>query len=89
MRLFPPAHLSQHIQGAVAMKVMKFGGTSVATAQRIETVARLVTEASRSDRVGVVVSAVAGVTNLLVESSKAVLAGSAAREYVDSIPFDS
>jgi aspartokinase/homoserine dehydrogenase 1 len=65
------------------MKVMKFGGTSVATAQRIETVASLVADASRKERVGVVVSAVAGVTNLLVESAGAVLSGAQVREYVD------
>lgn len=65
------------------MKVMKFGGTSVANAQRIETLARLVAAAARTERVGVVVSAVAGVTNLLVDSSTKVLGGAPVREFVD------
>lgn len=65
------------------MKVMKFGGTSVASAERMETVARLVAEAARADRVGLVVSAMAGITNLLVQSPKAVLSGATAREFVD------
>jgi aspartokinase/homoserine dehydrogenase 1 len=65
------------------MKVMKFGGTSVANAQRIETMAQLVAEASRTERVGLVVSAVGGVTNLLVESSRAAVGGANVRTYVD------
>ena len=46
------------------MKVMKFGGTSVGSAQRIKSVAGLVTEAGCPL---VVLSAMSGTTNTLVE----------------------
>ena len=48
------------------MKVMKFGGTSVGSAQRIQHVADLV---SRGGRNFVVLSAMSGTTNSLVEIS--------------------
>jgi aspartokinase/homoserine dehydrogenase 1 len=48
------------------MKVMKFGGTSVGDAGRIRQVARLVAEAARAGQVGLVVSAVSGMTNHLL-----------------------
>jgi len=47
--------------------VMKFGGTSVATGQNIRHVADLVAKNAKKDRVAVVVSALAGVTNSLIE----------------------
>ncbi len=47
--------------------VMKFGGTSVATGENIRHVADLVTKNAKKDRVAVVVSALAGVTNSLIE----------------------
>lgn len=47
------------------MKVLKFGGTSVGSAQRIKDVARLIT----GDRKIVVLSAMSGTTNSLVEIS--------------------
>jgi aspartate kinase len=48
--------------------VMKFGGTSVGTGENIRHVADLVTEYAKNDcRVTVVVSALAGVTNNLIE----------------------
>lgn len=46
------------------MKVLKFGGTSVGSAQRIKNVARLVSERGRNV---VVLSAMSGTTNALVE----------------------
>ena len=46
------------------MKIMKFGGTSVGSASRIQAVARLVTEAGRNL---VVLSAMSGTTNTLEE----------------------
>ena len=48
------------------MKVMKFGGTSVGTAARMQAVAQLVKEAGRNV---VVLSAMSGTTNSLVEIS--------------------
>jgi aspartate kinase len=48
--------------------VMKFGGTSVGTGENIRHVADLVTQYAKDDcRVAVVVSALAGVTNRLIE----------------------
>lgn len=49
------------------MRVMKFGGTSVATADRLATVVRLVAKAAAETRVVVVASALRGVTDRLVE----------------------
>ena len=46
------------------MKVMKFGGTSVGSAQRIQSVAGLVKDAGKNI---VVLSAMSGTTNTLVE----------------------
>ena len=48
------------------MKVMKFGGTSVGSAQRIKNVAKLITERGKNI---VVLSAMSGTTNTLVEIS--------------------
>jgi aspartokinase/homoserine dehydrogenase 1 len=52
------------------MRVMKFGGTSVGSAERLRGVVRLVGAALAEERVLVVASAVAGVTNLLVEGAQ-------------------
>ena len=48
------------------MKVMKFGGTSVGSAKRIQSVADLVKDAGKNI---VVLSAMSGTTNSLVESA--------------------
>jgi len=48
------------------MNVLKFGGTSVANAQNINLVLEIVTEASKKEKLVVVVSAFSGVTDLLV-----------------------
>ena len=48
------------------MNVLKFGGTSVANAQNINLVLDIVTEASKKEKLVVVVSAFSGVTDLLV-----------------------
>jgi aspartokinase len=50
------------------MQVMKFGGTSVGSAERMRGVVRLVSLALAENRVVVVASALAGVTNLLVDA---------------------
>lgn len=49
------------------MKVLKFGGTSLADRDRFEAAAHIVLEAMKKTRVVVVASAVAGTTNRLVE----------------------
>ena len=46
------------------MKILKFGGTSVGTPQRMKDVARLITDGERKI---VVLSAMSGTTNALVE----------------------
>ncbi len=57
------------------MRVLKFGGTSVASAERIKEVAVIVAAAVEEDRAVVVVSALAGVTKRLVGLVDRVLAG--------------
>jgi aspartokinase/homoserine dehydrogenase 1 len=52
------------------MKVMKFGGSSVASPARIKKVAKIVLESAREERVVVVVSAFQGVTDLLLECAR-------------------
>ena len=62
--------------------VMKFGGTSVADVDRINAVARRVkAEVDRGNEVAVVVSAMAGTTNQLVEWTRAISRMHDAREY--------
>jgi len=61
---------SRHFSGASshqrALRVMKFGGTSVSGAERLRAVAGQVRAAVAEERVLVVVSAMAGVTDLLI-----------------------
>ena len=52
------------------IRVMKFGGTSLAGADRFRTVADLVGAARATHRVCVVASAMAGVTNLLLHGGR-------------------
>ena len=63
------------------MIVIKFGGTSVATAQRIEGLASIVNDLKRKHKkVGVVVSAFGGVTDELIRMSR--LAAKQDSEYI-------
>lgn len=57
------------------MRVLKFGGTSVTGADRLEQVARLVAAAHREDEVLVVVSAQAGATDRLLWAAEEAAAG--------------
>ncbi|HEV8539041.1 MAG TPA: bifunctional aspartate kinase/homoserine dehydrogenase I [Bacteroidota bacterium] len=52
------------------MKVLKFGGSSVSSPDRIRDVARIVLDEAKKDRVIVVVSAFQGVTNQLLECAR-------------------
>jgi aspartokinase/homoserine dehydrogenase 1 len=52
------------------MKVMKFGGSSVANADLIKTVADIVLESGKRERVCVVLSAMKGVTDALIASAR-------------------
>lgn len=65
------------------MKVLKFGGTSVGNARRIQGVAEIVAAAASGSRLGVVVSAVGGVTNQIVSSIRGVLQGEPVSDAVD------
>ena len=67
------------------MQILKFGGSSVANAERIEQLAKIVSRYGKQDLV-VVVSALQGVTNLLENSAKAALEGSEQyTEFIDEI----
>lgn len=60
------------------MKTLKFGGSSVATPQRIQAVGRIVLDAADEDAVIVVVSAFGGITNALLECARAAERGGTA-----------
>jgi aspartate kinase len=89
-RLFAPAlaleaacvHAVSRSEAAMGRLVMKFGGTSVADIERIRNVARHVKrEVGAGHEVAVVVSAMAGTTNRLVEWCREAAALHDAREY--------
>jgi len=67
------------------MKVMKFGGTSVGKPERMQEVAQLITK--DNERKIVVLSALSGTTNALVEISNSLAIGdrSAAKEKIDQL----
>ena len=65
------------------VRVMKFGGTSVGSASCIANVAEIIRQASHESQVVVVVSAMSGITNRLVEAASEAEAGK--RECVDCI----
>ena len=68
----------------MAKIVMKFGGTSVANVERIRNVARHVKrEVDAGHEVAVVVSAMSGATNQLVEWCRQAAVLHDAREYED------
>ena len=53
------------------MRVLKFGGTSVATVESFTTVVSIVEQNAREDQIAVVLSALGGITDLLVEACDA------------------
>ncbi|MGH7468321.1 MAG: bifunctional aspartate kinase/homoserine dehydrogenase I [Longimicrobiales bacterium] len=57
------------------LRVLKFGGTSVGSAERIQSVASLIAERAPSEPLVVVVSAMAGVTNELVDAARRAAGG--------------
>ena len=67
------------------MKVMKFGGTSVGKPQRMQEVARLITKDEESKIV--VLSALSGTTNALIEISESLASGdrSVAKQQIDAL----
>lgn len=58
------------------MQVLKFGGSSVANAENISRVAKIVASAIQKDKTIVVVSALSGVTDLLLQSAVLAAEGS-------------
>ncbi|HEX4544511.1 MAG TPA: aspartate kinase, partial [Candidatus Acidoferrum sp.] len=62
----------------VRLQVMKFGGTSVGDASCIARTAKIVAGAAKGSRCVVVVSAMSGVTNRLIEAAKHAQTGNAA-----------
>lgn len=67
--------------------VMKFGGTSVGSADGIRDVAHIVSDAAQQHQVAVVVSAMSGVTDMLVKAAEAAEAKdrSAYRQNIEEI----
>ena len=72
--------LPLHERNRRPLAVMKFGGTSVGDASRILNVAGIVRDAAFTTDIVVVVSAMAGVTNKLMEAANEAAAGNYARE---------
>jgi aspartokinase/homoserine dehydrogenase 1 len=71
---------------AFRMIVMKFGGTSVATADRIRQLIEIVRNRSKEGQLVVVVSAISGITNLLEEAcERAAHKNEAYRSTLDTI----
>ncbi|MEJ2003852.1 MAG: bifunctional aspartate kinase/homoserine dehydrogenase I [Cyclobacteriaceae bacterium] len=62
------------------MQVLKFGGTSVATARNIELIRNIIDEKSEKSRIAVVVSAFGGITSLLMECGELAAAGDSSYE---------
>ena len=65
------------------MQVLKFGGTSVANAENIKKVISIVINKSAKEKTIVVVSALGGITDLLLDA--AVLASKGDKNYIDKI----
>lgn len=61
----------------MSLIVMKFGGTSVGSAERIQQAARIILQTAAEHRVAVVVSALSGVTDLILKSVHAAGRGDA------------
>ncbi|UMB54738.1 bifunctional aspartate kinase/homoserine dehydrogenase I [Lutibacter sp. A64] len=64
------------------MKVLKFGGSSVASSESIKKVINIVKESSNNNKTAVVVSALGGVTDLLLEAGN--LACNGNNSYLDT-----
>src|SRR5215467_11184045 len=69
--------------------VMKFGGTSVGDATRFRQCAAIVSKAAQQDRIVVVVSAMAGVTDLIFRTIEAARHGDAAATRTHLEKFES
>src|ERR1700743_2106788 len=65
------------------MQVLKFGGSSVANADNINKVVDLVRQATAKDRTILVVSALGGITDMLIQAGQSAAAGK--EEYKDKL----
>ena len=75
--------------GAQRLIVMKFGGTSVGSAERFRQCASIIARTAKHDRVIVVVSAVAGVTDLIFRMLETARTGDAAATELHLKKFES
>ena len=69
--------------------VMKFGGTSVGNAERFRQCAAIIGDAAKHDRIVVVVSAMAGVTDLIFKTIEAARNGDASATHAHLQKFES
>jgi aspartokinase/homoserine dehydrogenase 1 len=69
--------------------VMKFGGTSVGNAERFRQCAAIVAQAAKQDRIIVVVSAMAGVTDLIFKTIEAARHGDSVETKINLQKFES
>ncbi|MBR5645927.1 MAG: bifunctional aspartate kinase/homoserine dehydrogenase I [Treponema sp.] len=67
------------------MITLKFGGTSMANARRILSSADIIINRAKEDRLSVVVSAVAGISNTLQSAIEATVSGISGQNYVTDI----
>jgi len=67
------------------MKIMKFGGSSLASAERIRSVATIVRDGLATSPAAVVVSAMGGVTDQLISVSTAAAGGGAVEPILESL----
>ena len=67
------------------MLTLKFGGTSMGSARRILDSVEIMLSRAKSDRISVIVSAVAGVSNSLQAAIDGCITGGSASSYVESI----
>lgn len=58
------------------MRIIKFGGTSVGTAARFGNVVKIISQRLNKDRIAVVISAIGGITNKLIQSAELAKNGS-------------
>jgi len=65
------------------MQVLKFGGSSVANSENIEKVAKVIEQKAKEDRTVVVISALAGITDILLDCGN--LASEGNDEYKDKL----
>ena len=57
------------------MRILKFGGTSISTVNRIKNVRKIIRNSAEKNQIIVVISALAGVTNQLIASIEKALRG--------------